>query len=219
MTRIVAGSVGGRSIAVPAKGTRPTSDRVREAIFSRLEHLDVLDGARVLDLYAGSGALGLEAASRGATAVTLVDSARPAADVARRNVAALGLTGVRVTTETAERFAAALATQAAGSGSVSGTGTGAPGLDLVFLDPPYDLAEDALVLVLTHLATPGVLADGAVVVVERSTRTPEPAWPAGLTSFARKDYGETAVYYAEPAHAEPADAEPSDAPPSDSVGA
>ncbi len=122
VTRIVAGSVGGRSIAVPAKGTRPTSDRVREAIFSRLEHLDVLDGARVLDLYAGSGALGLEAASRGATAVTLVDSARPAADVARRNVAALGLTGVRVTTETAERFAASLATQAAGSGSGSVSG-------------------------------------------------------------------------------------------------
>ncbi|MFI2489510.1 16S rRNA (guanine(966)-N(2))-methyltransferase RsmD [Promicromonospora kroppenstedtii] len=211
MTRIVAGSVGGRSIAVPAKGTRPTSDRVREAIFSRLEHLDVLDGARVLDLYAGSGALGLEAASRGATAVTLVDSARPAADVARRNVAALGLTGVRVTTETAERFAASLATQAAGPGTGTGAGSGirAPGLDLVFLDPPYDLAEDALALVLTHLATPGVLADGAVVVVERSTRTPEPAWPAGLAPFARKDYGETAVYYAEP----------SDAPPSDSVGA
>ncbi|WP_026365386.1 RsmD family RNA methyltransferase [Promicromonospora sukumoe] len=220
MTRIVAGSVGGRSIAVPAKGTRPTSDRVREAIFSRLEHLDVLDGARVLDLYAGSGALGLEAASRGATAVTLVDSARPAADVARRNVAALGLTGVRVTTETAERFAASLATQASGGGPGPGTSTGAgsgvraPGLDLVFLDPPYDLAEDALALVLTHLATPGVLADGAVVVVERSTRTPEPVWPAGLAAFARKDYGETAVYYAEPA-----DPEPTAAPPSDSVGA
>jgi 16S rRNA (guanine966-N2)-methyltransferase len=159
-----------------------------------------------------------------------VDSARPAADVARRNVAALGLTGVRVTTETAERFAASLATQAYGPGPGTGAGsrtrpgTGAAGLDLVFLDPPYDLAEDALALVLTHLATPGVLAGGAVVVVERSTRTPEPAWPAGLAPFARKDYGETAVYYAEPADAEPAqtepaDAEPSDAPPSDSVGA
>nr|BFF20984.1 hypothetical protein GCM10025730_45050 [Promicromonospora thailandica] len=108
MSRIVAGVVGGRSIAVPAKGTRPTSDRVREAVFSRLEHLDVLDGARVLDLYAGSGALGLEAASRGAAAVTLVDSARPATDVARRNVTTLGLAGVRVVTDTAERFAAGL---------------------------------------------------------------------------------------------------------------
>lgn len=204
MSRIVAGVVGGRAIAVPAKGTRPTSDRVREAVFSRLEHLDVLDGARVLDLYAGSGALGLEAASRGAATVTLVDSARPAADVARRNVATLGLTGVRVVADTAERFAAALA----GAGPAAGTGARAPGaaaLDLVFLDPPYDLGEDALSVVLKHLAAPGVLADGAVVVVERSTRTPEPAWPDGLERFARKDYGETAVYYAEPSAAGPDD--------------
>ncbi|GAA2235385.1 RsmD family RNA methyltransferase [Promicromonospora sukumoe] len=243
MTRIVAGSVGGRSIAVPAKGTRPTSDRVREAIFSRLEHLDVLDGARVLDLYAGSGALGLEAASRGAVSVILVDSARPAADVARRNVAALGLAGVRVTTETAERYAAGLAGRPAAGPAASAVpaGTAAPAgpagaggaaaLDLVFLDPPYDLGEDELAAVLTHLAAPGVLADGAVVVVERSTRTPEPAWPDGLAPFARKDYGETAVYYAEPADPEPTNNEPTDAapadgtapsgdtPPSDSVGA
>jgi len=188
VSRIVAGSVGGRSIAVPAKGTRPTSDRVREAIFSRLEHLGVLDGARVLDLYAGSGALGLEAASRGAAVVTLVDSARAATDVARRNATTLGLTGVRVVTATAERHAA---------------GLGPAGLDLVFLDPPYDLAEEALAAVLGHLAAPGVLADGAVVVVERSTRTPEPSWPAGMERFARKDYGETAVYYAEPTADDP----------------
>lgn len=222
MTRIVAGELGGRSIAVPGKGTRPTSDRVREAIFSRLEHLGVLDGARVLDLYAGSGALGLEAASRGAVSVTLVDSARPAADVARRNVAGLGLTTVRVVAETAERFAASLAGAGSrpGSGAVprAASGTTAP-LDLVFLDPPYDLDEDALVAVLTHLAAPGVLADGAVVVVERSIRTPEPAWPDGLAAFARKDYGDTAVYYAEPSDPEPSDTETSDAGPSDSVGA
>jgi 16S rRNA (guanine966-N2)-methyltransferase len=193
VTRIVAGSLGGRTIAVPPKGTRPTSDRVREAIFSRLTHLGVLDGARVLDLYAGSGALGLEAASRGAAAVTLVDSARPAADVARKNVATLRLTSVRVVTETAERFAAALA----GAGPRATSGTTAA-LDLVFLDPPYDLDENTLATVLTHLAAPGVLADDAVVVVERSIRTSEPAWPAGLAAFARKDYGETAVYYAEP---------------------
>ncbi len=116
---------------------------------------------------------------------------------------------MRVTAETAERFSASLATRASGPATGAGSGVRAPGLDLVFLDPPYDLAEDVLALVLTHLATPGVLADGAVVVVERSTRTPEPAWPAGLAPFARKDYGETAVYYAEP----------SDTPPSDSVGA
>lgn len=190
MTRIVAGRFGGRSLQVPPKGTRPTSDRVREAIFSRLDHLDVLDGARVLDLYAGSGALGLEAASRGAAEVVLVDAHRRAADVARRNVATLGLQReVRVVADPAERFAAGAASPSAG----------APGFDVVFLDPPYDLAEDALATVLTHLAAPGVLAAGAVVVVERSTRSPEPAWPAGLVAFARKDYGETAVHYAEPA--------------------
>ncbi|MGE9349930.1 16S rRNA (guanine(966)-N(2))-methyltransferase RsmD [Isoptericola variabilis] len=189
MTRIVAGRFGGRSLQVPPKGTRPTSDRVREAIFSRLDHLDVLDGARVLDLYAGSGALGLEAASRGAADVVLVDANRRAADVARRNVAALGLQReVRVVADSAERFAAGAVASSAGSG-----------FDVVFLDPPYDLAEDALATVLAHVAAPGVLAAGAVVVVERSTRSPEPAWPAGLEPFARKDYGETAVHYAEPA--------------------
>jgi 16S rRNA (guanine966-N2)-methyltransferase len=210
VTRIVAGVLGGRTIAVPGKGTRPTSDRVREAIFSRLEHLGVLDGARVLDLYAGSGALGLEAASRGAVSVTLVDSARPAADVARRNVAGLGLTGTRVVTETAERFAASLAGAGPRASARSGTAPGTTAeLDLVFLDPPYDLDEAALAVVLAHLAAPGVLADDAVVVVERSIRTPEPAWPAGLVRFARKDYGETAVYYAEPSDPPAADPGPS----------
>ncbi|MGF0117374.1 16S rRNA (guanine(966)-N(2))-methyltransferase RsmD [Promicromonospora sp. Marseille-Q5078] len=184
MTRIVAGRFGGRTLQVPPKGTRPTSDRVREAIFSRLDHLDVLDGARVLDLYAGSGALGLEAASRGAADVVLVDANRRAADVARGNVATLGLQReARVVADSAERFAA---------------GAAGRGFGVVFLDPPYDLAEDALTAVLGHLTAPGVLAADAVVVVERSTRSPEPAWPAGLAAFARKDYGETAVHYAEP---------------------
>jgi 16S rRNA (guanine966-N2)-methyltransferase len=193
MTRIVAGRFGGRSLQVPPKGTRPTSDRVREAIFSRLDHLDVLDGARVLDLYAGSGALGLEAASRGAAEVVLVDASRRAADVARRNVAALGLQReVRVVADAAERFAAGAAPA---TGAADGAGRG---FDVVFLDPPYDLAEDALTTVLAHLAAPGVLGPDAVVVVERSTRSPEPGWPAGLAAFARKDYGETAVHYAEP---------------------
>ncbi|MEN5075825.1 16S rRNA (guanine(966)-N(2))-methyltransferase RsmD [Isoptericola cucumis] len=185
MTRIVAGTVGGRTLAVPPRGTRPTSERVREAIFSRLEHLDVLEGARVLDLYAGSGALGLEAASRGATEVVLVDSSRKAADVARKNVAVLGMgRTVRVVADAAERFAAQ-----AGGGP----------WDLVLLDPPYDLTDAQLATVLESLAAPGVLGADAVVVVERSTRSPEPGWPAGLAAFARKDYGETAVHYAEPA--------------------
>ena len=95
MTRIVAGSVGGRRIEVPRRGTRPTSERVRESLFGRLEHYGALDGARVLDLCAGSGALGLEAASRGAGEVVLVDSSRAAVAVCRANIRALGLRGVR----------------------------------------------------------------------------------------------------------------------------
>ena len=190
MTRIVAGAAGGRTLQVPPRGTRPTSERVREAIFSRLEHLGVVDDARVLDLYAGSGALGLEAASRGAAEVTLVDSARVAVDVARRNVASLGLSGVRVVAQQAESFVAAAA-------SASGTAVSGP-YHLVLVDPPYDVTAEALERVLHHLAVPGVLDPTAVVVVERSTRTPEPTWPAGWEVVARKDYGETAVYFVGP---------------------
>ncbi|MCL1899773.1 MAG: 16S rRNA (guanine(966)-N(2))-methyltransferase RsmD [Promicromonosporaceae bacterium] len=202
MTRIVAGTHGGRTLAVPPKGTRPTSGRTREAIFSRLEHYGVLAEAWVLDLYAGSGALGLEAASRGARHVTLVDSARVAVDVARRNVAALGLDAVvQVEAADATRYAAGLATpQHAALGLTSS-------LDLVFLDPPYDLDEAALAAVLGHLTAPGVLDEQAIVVVERSTRSPEPTWPPGLALIARKDYGETAVYYLEP-HAETGSVQP-----------
>jgi 16S rRNA (guanine966-N2)-methyltransferase len=181
MTRIVAGRAGGRTLQVPRRGTRPTSERVREALFSRLEHLGVVDGARVLDVYAGSGALGLEAASRGAVSVVLVEAAREAAEVCRRNVGALGLTGVSVAAERAERFAER---------------PGGP-FDLVLLDPPYDVAEPALAAVLAGLV--GAVAPDGVVVVERSSRSPEPTWPDGLARFDRRAYGETVVWFAEPA--------------------
>ena len=183
MTRVVAGTAGGRTLRVPPKGTRPTSDRVRVALFSRLDHLGVLRGARVLDLYAGSGALGIEAASRGAAAVTLVDSARAATDVCRRNVAALGLTAVDVVTQRAERFVQ--------------SPVGAP-WDLVLVDPPYELPEPELAAVLEGLAGEGRLTAHAVVVVERSSRTPEPAWPEGLQRTDRRAYGETVVWFACP---------------------
>lgn len=184
MTRIVAGIVGGRSIAVPPRGTRPTSDRVREAIFSRLEHLDVLDGGRVLDLYAGSGALGLEAASRGAAEVVLVERAKAAADVCRRNADAVGraLRGRPVRVRVAMRSAAAYLETAAG------------GFDLVFIDPPYELDESALANDLAKLAP--LLSADAVVVVERSSRSPEPKWPDGILPERRRDYGETTLWWA-----------------------
>ena len=185
MTRIVAGTVGGRRIEVPRSGTRPTSERVREALFARLEHYGVLDGARVLDLCAGSGALGLEAASRGAGEVTLVDSSRAASEICRRNIRALGLRGLRVVTAKAAAFLTGAA--------------GAP-VDLVLIDPPYELAEEELTAILSPLtrSEDPWLAPRAVVVVERSTRSPEPAWPQGLGRFADKRYGETTLWFAEP---------------------
>ena len=180
MTRIVAGSAGGRTLQVPAHGTRPTSERVREALFSRLEHSGAVAGARVLDLYAGSGALGLEAASRGATTVTLVESARAAADVCRRNVSVLGLGDrVQVVAERVERFVARPAAAA---------------WDLVLLDPPYDVPADALDQVLAALVP--VLAAQATVVVERSARGAAPTWPAGLVDDGERGYGETHVWVA-----------------------
>ncbi len=180
MTRIIAGSAGGRTIAVPPRGTRPTSDRVREALFSRLEHLDVLDGARVVDLYAGSGALGLEAASRGAAHVVLVEAAGRAAEVCRRNVATLGLPGVRVVGEKVLPWLQ------------RGTET----VDLALLDPPYDLAEDALAEVLAAVVPR--LDPHGVVVVERSARSPRPRWPVGWRELDERRYGETTLWFAEP---------------------
>jgi len=187
VTRLVAGSAGGRTLVVPrGSATRPTSERVREALFSRLEHEGLLDGTRVLDLYAGSGALGLEAASRGAVAVVLVDAGRDAARACRRNVETTGLSGVEVREAPVERVLA--------------TEPGPPlvgGADLVLLDPPYDVAEDALASVLAALVGRGWLAPGAVVVVERGRRSPEPTWPTGLSRYASRRYGDTLVWSAE----------------------
>lgn len=176
MARIVAGTFGGRRIAVPPAGTRPTTERLRESLFARLDHLGALDGARVLDLYAGSGALGLEALSRGATTVTLVESNRSAAAICRTNVGDLGVGAqVRVVAERVERFLA---------------GASSPH-DLVLVDPPYDLGLDVLELV------PPWLADGGVVVLERAARTAAPNWPGGLVEFDRRRYSDTTVYLAE----------------------
>ncbi len=185
MTRIISGRAGGRRLQTPAgSGTRPTSDRVREALFSRLEHLDVLSSARVLDLYAGSGALGLEAASRGAGPVLLVESNRAAAKVARANASVTGLTNVQVRADTVERVLAA--------GPVPGEQ-----VDLVFLDPPYGLAEEDLRGVLLLLVAHRWLAGDALVVVERSTRSHEPLWPPVLESAGERRQGESRMWFAD----------------------
>jgi len=185
MTRIVSGVARGRTLVVPSAGTRPTSDRVREALFSRLEHSGLLDDVAVLDLYAGSGALGLEAASRGARSVVLVENAKAAVAACRRNVTALGLPGVEVVPERALPYLQRRRPTA--------------DLDLVFLDPPYDLSDDDLTLVLAALV-PHLDAD-AVVVVERSVRSGEPHWPSGEKPLHREDerrYGETVLWFAAP---------------------
>jgi 16S rRNA (guanine966-N2)-methyltransferase len=182
MTRIVAGTLGGRRLAVPpGRVTRPTSDRVREGLFSTLDALAEVAGCRFADLYAGSGAVGLEAASRGAATVLLVESDARAARVAAANVAALDLGGVcRV-------VRAPAATVVAG-------GPDGP-YDAVFADPPYAMAEDVVAALLAGLVGYGWLGPGAVVVVERSSRSPEPAWPDGVTADRRRRYGESVLWY------------------------
>jgi 16S rRNA (guanine966-N2)-methyltransferase len=186
MTRIVAGSARGRRLAAPpGRGTRPTADRVREALFSALDAArGGLDGARVLDLYAGSGAVGLEAVSRGAARAVLVESGRDAARTARANATELGfaLDGrVRVIAEKVERLVAAPCPYGP--------------FDIVFLDPPYALDDEAVGAVLGALARHAWLTDDALVVVERASRGGEFAWPAGFVGDRARAYGEAALWY------------------------
>lgn len=188
MGRIIAGAAGGLGLkSVPGDATRPTTDRVKEALFSRLESREELEGARVLDLYAGSGALGVEAASRGARAVVLVEQAPKAIGVCQAN-AALVNKQLRSDVVLVRRGSvnAFLATE---------TQTGR-GWDLVFMDPPYPLTEEELAATLQALVP--VLDVGALLVLERSSRSPEPRWPDGLGAASSKKYGETILWFAEP---------------------
>ncbi|TFB64145.1 MULTISPECIES: 16S rRNA (guanine(966)-N(2))-methyltransferase RsmD [Cryobacterium] len=187
MTRIISGFAGSLTLAVPKSGTRPTSDRVREAIFSALESRDALHGMRVLDLYAGSGALGLEAASRGARVVTLVENSYGAAAMCRKNAEAVQRSAPKGT-----ELKIAVSSQAV----QSFLGATKDGFDVVFLDPPYDLTEVELGNNLGALAP--LLAEDALVVLERSSRSPEPNWGTQLVLERRKDYGDTTVWYASP---------------------
>lgn len=186
MTRIVAGTFGGRTLSVPPHGTRPTSERVREALFSKLEHMGMCDGTQVMDLYAGSGALGIEALSRGASHVTFVDQSTRATSVITRNLTQLGAAGdAQVVAADASSFLA--------------RNTGAPlsgQVDLVLIDPPYDLPAIQVEATLANLA-PWLTPD-ALIVLEASTRSPMPALPAFLVVEETKKYGETTVYFLGP---------------------
>ena len=177
MTRIIAGVARGRRLRVPAgPGTRPTSDRAREGLFSTLQSLVDVDGARVLDLFAGTGALGLEALSRGAASVTLVEDDPSTVSALRANVELVGLPGVSVVADSAERY---LSAPTAG------------GYDLALVDPPYD---DDVAPVL-ELLLPW-LSEGAVVAVERRSRDRALGWPDGYRPERSRRYGEATLWYA-----------------------
>jgi len=181
VTRIVGGQARGRHLSVPPRGTRPTSDRAREALFNTLRsELDVA-GARVLDLFAGSGAVGLEALSRGAAAAVFVESDRPAARVLADNIASLGLPG-------------AVLRRLAVDSYLGAAGADEP-FDLVFADPPYALASAAVASMLGLLVSGGWLAQPAIVVVERSAHDPEPGWPNEIKAIKQRRYGEGCLWY------------------------
>lgn len=188
MTRIIGGTAGGRRLETPrGQTTRPTSDRVREALFSAIEaRTGSLDGLRFLDLYAGSGAVGLEAWSRGAGVVTMVEHDRRTASLITRNAAALGFSRARV-------VAATVAT-------VLQSPPTAP-YDLVFSDPPYPLADADVAADLASLVAQGWLVPGALVIVERAAKRSQVVWPDGIEEERTKRYGETALWYG---HATPA---------------
>ncbi|MGA8247226.1 MAG: 16S rRNA (guanine(966)-N(2))-methyltransferase RsmD [Nocardioides sp.] len=182
MTRIIGGKAGGRRIATPrGVSTRPTSDRVREALFSAIEAwCGSLNGLRFLDLYAGSGAVGLEAWSRGAGVVTMVELDRRTSAMISANAHDLGFTRAHVVTGS---VATVLACPPA-----------AP-YDVAFLDPPYAHPDSEVVADLRSLRDQGWLVPGATVVVERGSRGPQPAWPEGFTDPREKKYGETVLWY------------------------
>jgi 16S rRNA (guanine966-N2)-methyltransferase len=189
VSRIIAGSRGGRRIGMPrGDRTRPTTDRVREALFSAIAAWantgmrtadQALAGLGFCDLYAGSGAVGLEAASRGADPVLLVEADRRTAEVARRNAAELDLAAqVRATrVEALIRLPAPRA------------------YDVVFADPPYDLSSDVVGRQLSDLVELGWVSEPGLVVVERSRRTPDLSWPVAITERWQRSYGETVLHY------------------------
>jgi 16S rRNA (guanine966-N2)-methyltransferase len=163
---------------VPHTGTRPTTDRVRESLFNVLASRIDFAGASVLDLYAGSGALGLEALSRGAASAVFVEADQRAAAVIAKNIASLGAQGA-----TLRRSAVR---------SVLAGGTDTP-IDLILADPPYDVPASEIEEMLVALVTGGWATDGSVAVIERATSGPELAWPDGWQPWPSRRYGDTRI--------------------------
>ncbi|MFY9189762.1 MAG: 16S rRNA (guanine(966)-N(2))-methyltransferase RsmD [Lawsonella sp.] len=181
--RIVAGQARGRRLFSPPNNTRPTSDRVREALFNSLNTLLNWPETTVLDLYAGSGAVGLEAASRGARHITLVEKLPAAVSCVRKNKQLLGeiAAHVEIHKGSAQRFLEQPAQH-----------PGAP-YDFVFMDPPYDQVATEIPQILTTLIEKEWVGEGSVVVLERSSRDPAIVWPAEYEEYRSKNYGETAI--------------------------
>lgn len=184
MTRIIGGLVGSRKLASPAKSTRPTSDRIRESIFSSLESKQALEKASVLDLYAGTGALGLEALSRGATSALLVESNKQAAAVCIQNsrliqdalLAEGHEVSAKVQIQPVQKF----------------LDNNSQVFDLVFIDPPYEVSNEEVQQNLGALR--GTLSKDALVLVERSARA-EAISTAGYELVETRNFGDTAVYW------------------------
>jgi 16S rRNA (guanine966-N2)-methyltransferase len=184
MTRIIAGVARGRRLSVPpGTGTRPTSDRAREGLFATITALHgPLTQASLLDLYAGSGAIGLEALSRGAGRVLFVESDPAAARVIRANMTAVGLPGGRL-------IAATVATALR-----RGPG-GEPPFDVVVADPPYATSDDEVSAMLLGLHKGGWLAPGALLAIERASRSGPVPWPPGYSFDRSRRYGEATFWY------------------------
>lgn len=186
MTRIIAGIAGSRQLVGPASPTRPTSDRIRESIFNRLETWDVLEGATVLDLYAGTGALALEAVSRGATTAVMVEKDAKAAAVCTKNA-----TLIQASLKAAKSSAETKVVNKAVEGFLALAQSHE--FDLVFIDPPYEVSNDEVTQNLEHLRAH--LSADAVIVLERSSRSGEVALPDGYECEDAKNYGDTTVFW------------------------
>lgn len=193
MTRIIGGVAGSLKLAAPAKSTRPTSDRIRESIFNRLESRDLLQDSVVLDLYAGTGALGLEALSRGARFLAMAEKNRQAAAVVTKNAEAVSHAITKTSHGVEWELFATDAKHFLLTWGQKVTSEAKPKFDLVFIDPPYEISNDEVVQNLEDLEAS--LEAEAVVVVERSSRMSEPNWPNTFELELRKNYGDTAVFW------------------------
>ena len=190
--RVISGRFKGMALTTPKPGTRPTTDRTKEAIFSHLDSWGVLDDARVLDLFAGTGALGIEALSRGARELVAVESAAPAAALIAKTLTALkhnrswepGMSA-RVVKARAEKYAAAASAIAP--------------FGVIFIDPPYAFATEDCNQLLSDMVAHGIAGGNTTIVLERSARSDEPVPPEGWSLAEHREYGETAVWYIESA--------------------